>query len=141
MDDYKHFETETQPKWYAISTALTMLATSAAAAVALWFFTKMPGPTLYVLTLSLLLSGVMTLVLSKKPSVRLSFSGNRLWIRDANGQEYHLNSLRCGDLILKQNGVERKSDVGRLIVKSKGLCFYGVRKFSTLSRYIQDNFY
>lgn len=133
------FETETEPKWYVLSTTLTMLATALAAAVALWFFTQTPGPTLYVLVLSLLTCGVMALVLSKKPPVQISISGSRMTVRDADGRDYRIPNISALDLILKQNGLEKKTNVGRLQIKGTGLYLYGVKHFEELRRYIEDH--
>ena len=140
MDSYRHFETETKPLWYAIISALSTLATAAAAAAALWFFTKNPSSTIYVLAMSVPLSAVMALVLSKKPPVRLIFEGKQLTVLDQNGQQYHLSRLSSGDLQLKQGSREKKYNVGRLVIKPKGLSFCGIRNFSDLATYIQENY-
>lgn len=140
MEKNREFFTETEPKWYVLNTVLTMFATAAAAAVALWFYTKMPGPPIFVLVMVLITCGVMVLVLRKRPAVQLSFEGSRLYIRDSNGENFQVYHVPASDFVLKQNSLEKKTDVGRMQIKKTVFYFYGVKNFEQLRTYIRENF-
>lgn len=140
MEEYGQFQTQTEPKWYAWNTALFTLTAALAASVALWFFTKAVESVWMVAVMGTVACVVMLLVMKKRAPVLLSFQGSSLYISDAGEREYQIRNVSAGNFVLRQSKLEAKTNVGRLVIKNKGLSFYGVKDFEKLGEYIQKNF-
>ena len=139
MEDIK-FETQTNPKASAVYMFILAVFLAGITAVAYFLFSKF---SFEIFLCGILFSGscvVAGLMYLSALPVLLKFKNDELFIRDSNQKEYHVYAVPASDFIFIQTPLEKKYNIGTLIIKHTVFFMVGVKNVAETKAYIHTHF-
>lgn len=107
----------------------------------LFSFTQPAGGTRLFLIFEgvILFAVLLAVILSlRQTKTVLRFQGNKLYIDGV--KHYVVYDVPASDFLLSQTESDKKKDIGNMKIKNTIFSFKGIRNFSKLTEYINENF-
>lgn len=98
------------------------------------------GTTLFLIFEGMILFAIFLAVIMSLSQTKtvLRYEGNKLYIDGV--KRYVVYDIPASDFLLSQTDAERKKDIGTMKIQNTIFSFKGIRNFSKMAEYINENF-